>query len=405
MRVGYVLKRYPRYSETFIVNEILAHEAAGLEIEIFALRAPSDTHFQDSIARVRAPVTYIPRRALNVTALWDELREARDAYPASFDSDDMLHESASTVHQSLLLAQEVRARGIDHLHAHFGTVATAVARLTSRLIGVPYSFTAHAKDIFHESVQHDYLERKLRDAATVVTVSDYNARYLRKEFNAAAAKVVRVYNGLNLDSFQYQSPVERPPLILGVGRLVEKKGFSHLLEACAELIRLERNFRCRIIGTGELEGDLRARIDGLGIGHAVELAGARPQSEVIQQVQGSAVLAVPCVVGEDGNRDGLPTVLLEAMALGTPCVSTGVTGIPEVIRDGQTGLVVPQRDAKGLARALDRLLTDAPMRVRLAEGARCLIEAQFDVHTSTRRLREVFSEAGLSDGDAADAAV
>src|SRR5262249_52749597 len=156
-----------------------------------------------------------------------------------------------------------------------------------------------------------------------------------------------------------------------------KKGFADLVEACGLLARRGRAFHSRIVGAGALEADLQAQIVRLGLQGSVELAGPLPQGEVIRQMQGAAALAAPWVVGRDGDRDGLPNVIQEALALGTPVVTTDVTGIPEVVRDGETGLQVPQRDPEALAAALDRLLTDSDLRVRLAAGGRRLIEAEF----------------------------
>jgi colanic acid/amylovoran biosynthesis glycosyltransferase len=395
VKIGYVVKRYPRYSETFIVNEILAHEAAGMEIEIFSLLPPEDGHFQDVISRVRAPVTYLPSKGLKVAEFWSVLEEAGETFPEGWLSLEAARgEDARYVYQAMVLAREARLRAISHLHAHFATAATTVARLAARFAGLPYTFTAHAKDIFHESVRPADLRRKLADAAVAVTVSDYNLAYLRENYGAAAQHVRRIYNGLDLERFPYRSPRERPPRIVGVGRLVEKKGFVDLIEACAILADEGRRFTCRIVGAGEEEVELRARIARLGLEARVELLGPRPQSELVRLVQGAAVLAAPCVVGADGNRDGLPTVLLEAMALGTPCVSTDVTGIPEVIRGAETGLMVPQWDPAALAAAIGRLLEEPDLRVRLADRARPLVEAAFDVNRNAAQLREVFQIVG-----------
>ena len=391
LRIGYVVKRYPRYSETFIVNELLAHEAAGLDVEIFALRQSNDTHFQDLIARVRAPVHYLPYAALRADQLWRELVRARTelsdlvgGLEAAWDAD------VSELYQALELAREVRARGLCHLHAHFATSATVVARIAARLAGISFSFTAHAKDIFHEEVDPAQLSQKMRDAAAVITVSDFNERHLRASDATSADRVVRIYNGLNLESFRFEAPGNRANRILGVGRLVEKKGFGDLVEACAVLAESGRDFDCRLIGEGPLEPELRARIEELGLGSRVELTGPLPQNLVRAEIREAAVFAAPCVVGTDGNRDGLPTTLLEAMALGTPCIATDVTGIPEILRDGETGLAVPQHDPKAIARAAARLLDDPDERVRLAQGARRLIEANFDIARNTASQREIF---------------
>lgn len=394
MKVGYVVKRYPRYSETFVVNEILAHEAAGMEIEIFSLLYPEDGHFQDIISRVRAPVAYLPVKSLKAHDFWTTLAEAGGVAPGLWPSlEDARSEEARYVCQAAVLAREVHRRGISHLHAHFATASTTVTRLAARFAEIPYTFSAHAKDIFHESVIHEDLRRKLADAAEVVTVSDYNLDYLRDTYGPAAERVRRVYNGLDLERFPYNPPGGRPPLVVAVGRLVEKKGFGDLISACAILRNRGVEFGCRIIGLGDQEAALRERISHLGLDGQVALLGPRPQREMMEHVREASVFAAPCVVGADGNRDGLPTVLLEAMALGTPCVSTDVTGIPEVLRHEETGLMVPQHDPGSLASAIERLILAPELRTCLAERARRLMETDFDVRENAAQLREVFRSA------------
>ncbi len=398
MKVAYVLKRYPRYSETFVVNEILAHEAAGLDVDIFSLRLPEEVRFQDAISRVRSQVTYLHARRARLAEFWGTLGEASEAIPDIFSKLEYAKvERPEVVLQAAWLAREVRLRGITHLHAHFGTEATAVARLASIFAEVPYTFTAHAKDIFHEYVVHEDMERKLSDAASVVTVSDYNVEYLREHYGEAASRVRRIYNGLDLGGFPYAAPRERVPRIVSIGRLVEKKGFPVLVEGCKELVGRGRAFECRIIGGGLLEEELKTRIRELSLESVVEMAGPLPQSEVKGEIQAASAFAAPCIESSDGDRDGLPTVLLEAMALGTPCVSTDVTGIPEVVRDGETGLMVPQKDPTALADALERLMDDSELRIRLAENARAVIEGDFDVRRSAAKLRETFEVRSLAE--------
>lgn len=391
-RVGYVVKSYPRYSETFIVTEILAHEAAGLSLEIFSLRPPRDSHFQDMIARVRANVHYVPPWTPDLIEFWSSLQTAARDLPNLWPVLAEEELAAPTdLYQAVWLARAARRRGLEHLHAHFASSATTITRLAARLAGLPYSFTAHAKDIFHESVTADDLRRKLNDAAAVITVSDYNVDYLRATYGPAASGVHRLYNGLELERFPYAEPRHRLPLVVGVGRLVEKKGFADLIEACGVLHRQGRHFSCQIIGDGELKSALRAQIDALGLTDIVQLIGPRPQAEIVNLVQSAAVFAAPCVVGADGNRDGLPTVLLEAMALGTPCISTDVTGIPEVIEHGRTGLIVQQHCPDDLAAAIARLLDSEDERVALARQARRRIEADFDSQCNSSILRQLFA--------------
>lgn len=395
MKVGYVVKRYPRFSETFIVHEILAHEAAGLDVEIFALRPTTDVAFQEAISRVRAPVTFLDGGSGRAGALWARLEEAHRGLPDFFERlSGAVGESSRELCQGAALALLAGRRGITHLHAHFATSAASVARLASLFSGIPYTMTAHAKDIFHESVQAEDLGRKLSDATATVTVSNFNLRYLRENFPEAAPRIQRIYNGLPLDDFPYREPVRREPSVVAVGRLVEKKGFDVLIDACAILRDRGRHLPCRIIGEGEDREALARQIAERHLASTVQLVGPLPQREVIREVARASALAAPCVVGDDGNRDGLPTVLIEAMALGTPCVATDVTGIPELVRDGASGLIVPQHSPERLAEAIERLLDGTALRLRLAGAARELVEQDFDVRRSAARQRALFAAAG-----------
>ncbi|MFD1719461.1 glycosyltransferase family 4 protein [Georgenia deserti] len=410
-RIGYVLKMYPRFSETFVVSEILAREARGTEIEIFSLRPPNDPRFHDTLARVQAPVSYLarPRKAEDVwaslTAAYPQLPRLGPALP------ELLAADVSDAVQAVDLAEAVIARGITHLHAHFASLATTVARLASLLTDVPYSFTAHAKDLFHADVEPAENARKITDADHVVTVSDYNVRHIADRYPAASAgtPVHRVYNGLDLAAFPFSPPAapERPvaapelPTVAAVGRLVEKKGFDVLISAVAALRDAGQPVRCRILGGGDLEPHLRTQIHTLGVAELVELAGPQPQDRVRDAVAAADVLAAPCVVGADGNADGLPTVLLEAMALGTPVVSTDVTGIGEAVRHEVTGLQVPQHDAGALAGAITRLLGDSALAARLARSARALVEQEFDAARQAAQLDALVPGTNRPAGPAA----
>jgi glycosyltransferase involved in cell wall biosynthesis len=391
--VAYVLKVFPRFSQTFVLSEILAHEQAGMPLSIFSMRLSDDTRFHESLARVRSPVRHVPKPSGKALDFLTELQATHALMPSVMD---VIARSpwviASDVQQAMALARTVHERGIRHLHAHFGTIATTVSRLAAAMAGISYSFTAHAKDIFHESVQQEDFRSKLEDAAAVVTVSDYNLEHLAAEYPSVNDRLVRIDNGLDLEQFSYCDPVDRQPLVLGVGRFVEKKGFEYLVEACVDLLARRPGARCEIIGAGELEGALRAQIERLGLSGLVRLLGPQPQDEVRRKLREASVLAAPCVLAADGDRDGLPTILLEAMAVGTPVVSTDVTGIPEILVDGVTGLAVPQRDASALAAACLRLMQDPVLRRDLSLQARALVEARFDIRDNSRQLRGLFSQ-------------
>ncbi len=329
--------------------------------------------------------------------LWQALRKAQRILTIGPEALKVLLEECQVLdaYCGIQLAIHCATRDIGHIHAHFASSAASVARIASSLLGIPYTITAHAKDIFHESVQHVDLLQKLSGAAATFTVSEFNLRYLRSEYAEASERVVRLYNGMHLSDFPYQSPEQRSNTIVAVGRFVEKKGFEDLILACHELQQRGVDFRCQLVGGGELEEKLSGMVLQCGLQARVQLMGPQPQRQVKEFIQSAAVMACPCVHGQDGNRDGLPTVLLESMALGTPCVSTAVTGIPEVIRHGQTGLIVPERSPRELADALLLLLETPTMRTRLAAAARALIEQEFDVVQNTAVQRAYFGHHPL----------
>jgi glycosyltransferase involved in cell wall biosynthesis len=231
----------------------------------------------------------------------------------------------------------------------------------------------------------------LGGAAHVVTVSDFNIEYLTKHVGLDRHRLVRIYNGLDLDRFACAPDGERPPRVISVGRFVPKKGLDDLIRACALLRDAAVSFECTLVGGGVEEGRLRALVTQHALGEHVHIAGALPQRDVIELVRGAAVFAAPCIVADDGDRDGLPTVLLESMALGTPVVSTDVVGIPEIVRDGDTGLLVPERDPARLATALGRILRAPALQRSLAVNARALIERDFDGHRNAATLRSLFA--------------
>lgn len=389
-RIGYVVKRYPRFSETFIVNEILAHESAGVDIDIFSLRPGVDTHFQDIIAQVRASVTYLPMGPVKSGSFWSECHRTGNRFPKLWQTmSEAKHATVLEASQAIELAREVRKRKIGHLHAHFATSSATVAQLAARIAGITYSVTMHAKDIFHESVVSEDLQSKIAESEFIVTVSDFNQQYLAAHFGFGG-KIHRIYNGLDLSVFDYRPEPSPPRKIIAVGRLVPKKGFSHLIDACKVLLERQVEFACEILGNGELESDLKQQIAELSLGNHVRLIGPQPQNTVREMIRSAAVFAAPCVIGHDGDRDGLPTVITESLALGTPCVATDVTGIPEIIRHGVTGLIVEQENAVALANGIQRLLDDHDLRRTISANARQLIESEFDIHSNVARIREHF---------------
>lgn len=410
--IGYVLKMYPRFSETFIVSEILAREAAGERIVIFSLRSPTDARFHAELAKVKAPVIQIPRSS-NAGKMWQRLGEAAAAPDLAAGIQcllpELLQAEVDDAFQSVMLAKAARNLGVTHLHAHFASVATTVARFAGSIAGLPYSFTAHAKDIFHEDVDQADLERKLAEAHHAVTISRYNLAALRRRFPAATQNLQLVHNGLNLERFPYQprSSTRQVPRILAVGRLVEKKGFSLLLQAVAQLRERGIQVQADIAGDGPLALELEAQIAALELQNQVHLLGPCTQAEVNDLLGSHDVFAAPFVVGSDGNADGLPTVLLEAMARGIRCVAAEVTAVGEVVRPGETGWLVPTGDLTAFTDALGAAVQPGD-HTALTAAARALVEKQFDSNRQAAQLKALVTapeEAVRSAAPALEAAL
>jgi glycosyltransferase involved in cell wall biosynthesis len=413
-QIGYIIRSYPRLSQTFIVNEIQALEQLGLRLHLFPMTNPHEPIVQAQVGTVRAPVDYLEAATEwdTATMLGQHLRAAltspiRYARALRYvlqrsDLDRDYHASSryacftQAVYLAHLLRREQQAgQPITHMHAHFAHDPTLIALLVKMLTGIPFSFTTHARDLVQIG-QRALIER-IEQASVVVTCSDVNMEYVNEHVPAPLRDKIRlIHHGVNLEGFQ---PVPRegntaaPPLILSVGRLVEKKGFPDLVRACARLKQSGQRFRCEIYGEGPLSGELIKLIDSLGLAAEVTLAGACSQRELIPVFQQADVFALAPFVTADGDRDGIPNVLVEAMACGLPVVSTDVAGIPELVRHGQNGLLVAPHDDEGLAAALATLLDDLEQRRRLGAEARRTVIEGFDVRAAACQLATLFEGA------------
>lgn len=371
MRVAYILRAFPRLSETFILHELLALRALGLDVRLFAFEQVCSMPVHPAASR-----------------LLPEVRFLRAVEPASRSRAVPRREAAWHAAGERLAPLLIRER-IAHVHAHFAGPAATAARAAGAAAGVPYSFTAHAKDIFVEGLDWDWLARLGADAASVVTVCEYNRRYLRRRM--PDAHIVRIHNGVDLARWRPRTHASTDGPVLAVGRLVRKKGFHVLLDALAHLRDRGRPMRAVLVGEGR-EGDaLRAQARALRLGRLVRFAGALTAPQVERQMARASMVALPCVVDEDGNQDALPTVLLEAAAAGVPAVASRVAGVPEIVRDGETGWLVEPGDVRGLARALDALRRHGAQRARMGMAARAHAERRFDQTRVIRALAAVFA--------------
>lgn len=410
--VGYVIRMFPQLSETFIANEVLGLERAGVPIHIYSYRRPHALVDHECVRQIQAPITYLPdplyRHPLEV------LRG--NAPPLGVDWSRYLHtvryvfgytlrqrnpDTWRRFLQAVYLAGQLHGSGVERLHAHMAHGSTRVAMLTSMLTGLPFSFTAHARDIYKTNPPP--LREKIEAAQFVVTCARANQDYLRSIVRADQRhKVLLGYHGVDAGKFSSgdERPANDPPVILSVGRLVEKKGFPYLLQACALLKERGLSFRCVIVGDGPELKPLRRQIHELGAGDVVELAGARNQEAVLEEYRRADVFALPCIVQRDGDCDGIPNVLMEAMAVGLPVVSTPVSGIPELVRSGENGLLVESRNARELASALELLLRDRALRERLSAQGRANVSEQFNSATTVRWLARLLGEGLAAAQDA-----
>jgi colanic acid/amylovoran biosynthesis glycosyltransferase len=410
IHVGYILKKFPRLSETFVLGELLAQEAAGTSVHVFSRKAPDEEPRHPELARLRGTVEELPNSS--VIDPWAELfgfALGSDAHPlAPVEPVDLarlaevvrelrsfgLTRLPRLVAEALYLRRRAAELGLEHLHAHFATDSAVVALIVRALGGPPYSITAHAKDIYRDTVDRALLARLVEASAFTVTVCDANVRHLETLLPASAAvRVRRLYNGLHLDDFAYHESPREPDQILSIGRLVAKKGFDVLIDALGELRGRGRRFCATIVGDGEDRAQLEERARTAGLRGVVTFTGALDQRRVREHLARATVFCLPCVVGDDGNRDALPTVLLEALATGLPCISTPVTGIPEILARGQAGVIVPERDVVATADAMAALLDDRPRRIALARAGRARAEQLFDARRSAATLHAWLAES------------
>jgi len=399
-KVCYFLKRYPRLSETFVVNEIQALQDQGIDVTVLAQRSSGEELIHKKTADLKVPIYYTPPvNLISNEASSIKFLETLTANPCLIERETLSGALSKADYRALIesamIAPFIQKMGIDLIHAHFATWATTIASYVSKLTGIPYSFTAHAKDIYHESVNKKALAEKIAQARFVITVSDFNKRYLDEclKSEEKIGRVIRLYNGIDLEEFQDSKEKKEPGLIVAVGRLVQKKGFEDLIQACNILNKKGSAFRCLIIGEGEERNALEKKIAEFSLTKKVSLMGAMPQEEVKTILRKASIFALPCIIGKDGNRDGLPTVLLEAMALGVPVISTTVTGIPEIIDHGKSGFLVSPGDPLGLAKGIEQILSDLAFQEHMQREGRAKAEEVFDIKKNVLTLKRIFTES------------
>jgi glycosyltransferase involved in cell wall biosynthesis len=421
--VAYVLKGYPRMSELFIASEIARLEQLGVRVRLYVLKARDEEQHHPVVDRIVATPTYLPvTSSLGAQPLWRWLRDNIAPFKGPIARVLRRHPLRLLIVTAMAMAQAIRARDgwrprpiyikelllaialadeladapdVAHLHGHFAHGTTTVTWLCARLTGLPFSFTGHAKDIYQTSLNPaGLLARKMRAASFVVTCTAANRQHLQAV--APGVPVHIIYHGLNADfsPLAAAAGVHVPPpalRVISVGRLVPKKGFDVLIDAVALLV--ERGVELQLVIAGE-DGDasrvVRERIVAAGLGDVVTWLGPLSQAELFAQYRESSVFALACRITDDGDRDGIPNVMMEAMAAGLPVVSTRVSGIPELVTDGINGLLVEPESAVALADALWRVAKDPALAERLAVAGRATIAERFDGEVLAARMAAMF---------------
>ena len=393
--LAYLFERFPSFTQTFCYREIAELRRQSLSPAIYSVRRPRDEPAQNWDSAIIREVEYLPGEEQLIREV-DQARRKKELPAAAVAEIETWGRKTDflRLYQAAWLVPRLQARGITHLHAHFAGLAARTAWWIQRFFGIGFSFTAHANDIFAPKSFEISLGKLVEGARAGVTVSDFGVRFLQANFPAAAGKFERIYNGIDLGRVRAAEFRAGTPLIISIGRLIEKKGFGDLVEACRLLRDRGLDFRCEIIGEGPLEAGLRAQTAAAGLTNLVSLPGPLPQEEVLARLARSRVFALPCVADTGGGMDNLPTVIMEAMAASLPVVSTPIGGVPEMVEEGVTGWLLPEHQPAALADALGRLLNDRDLARSLGEAGRARAEKFFGIENSARSLRALFHRLG-----------
>jgi glycosyltransferase involved in cell wall biosynthesis len=397
VRLAYLFSRYPIVSQTFCDTEILALERLGVELELYSVYPPPTSFRHGHAARIKAPIHYAPPQ--QILKLGEQNAKRAGRWPEKFIAEHEKHygqeyKAALRARNALYFADLFKARGITHFHVHFANRAAQTALFIKHLSGLPFSISTHGQDFMCDLGNDDLLREICREAEFVANETEFSRGLIAKLCPDAKDKLARVFNGMDLANFPapVATTTNAVPRIVSIGRLIEFKGFHHLIAACADLKRRGLAFECDIIGEGPWRLQLQAAIDAAELGPQVRLTGSLPQEEVFARLRGCDIFALACIVDRNNTSDVFPTVILEAMASAKPIVSTTLAGVPEQIIDGETGLLAKPGDERWLADALAKVLTSHDRRRELGVAARVRLESEFAIEKTVVPLKELFEK-------------
>jgi colanic acid/amylovoran biosynthesis glycosyltransferase len=404
-RIAYITQSYPGLTTTFIYREVRALESKGFDICTFAIWPPRRESLSEEARPLMDntvyvfPIAWLRFIAAHLFFLFTRpLRYFGTAlFVLTRRGESMRNRVRTFGHfgEAIYLGRHMEGQGITHIHAHFTINAASIALILARLLGVSFSFTAH--NIFF--IDRVLLKEKVREAHFIVAISDFSRRYLlglvpddNNKNRTIRDKVHIVHCGLSPDKFAPSANrAENPlPVILFVAQLSERKGAPVLVEACKILAERGRRFRCVIFGDGPQMALLRELVTAYGLEEAVDLMGAVFQEELRGHLARTDIFALPCITASNGDMDGIPVSLMEAMSMEIPVVSTYLSGIPELIRNGENGMLVEEKDVTALANALERLLDDEKLRIQLGKNGRRKVIQDFNIDSNADQLATLF---------------
>lgn len=392
-KLGYLFERFPAFTQTFCARELAELYRQGISPPVYSIRRPTEAR-PANIPLENIPIYYLP----DTNSLEFKIRtklippRLKDLWSGSGDLRDK-----GRFREAVYLGQRLKKAQVSHLHVHFAGLASRTAWWIKRLFGITYSFTGHANDIFcPKPEQRVGLADLLREALFVVVVSDFGANWLQRSFPESAHKIQRVYNGLDLSVFKPATQEAEPVRLLSIGRLIEKKGFKFLIEACRLLRSSGFSFVCQIVGEGPEHDHLQEAIQVSQLSDIVRLRGALPQTEIVELLSQSSIFVFPGVHDSAGDTDNLPTVLIEAMASSLPTIATRIAGIPEIVQHDENGILVPEKDPVRLADAIRSLAGDQALLERFSRASRRIAEEKFALVNTVGHLKKLFAQFGLN---------
>lgn len=407
LKVAYIMSRFPKLTETFILYEMLAMQEKGIDVEVYPLlREKTEVMHPEAVAFVRAahfqPFLSLPIIRANLNFLMKKPRVYLETFwtllRANWGSFNYFTGVLGIFPKVALFADQMRQQGIDHVHAHFASHPAAAGFIIHRLVGIPFSFTAHGSDLHRD---RHMLREKVAEAKFVAAISQYNRNLILSECRGKHEDRVKVIHcGVDTEVFQYRSGEtphekgENPFMILCIGTLHEVKGQAYLIEACRMLQEKNIDFVCHFAGDGPDLGTLTALAEQAGLASKVHFHGRLTRDEIARLLQDADVLTAPSVPTRDGRREGIPVVLMEAMGSGVPVIASDLSGIPELVRDRETGLLTPPRDSAALAAALECYFSNKDLRKRFGQAGREMVVGEFDLNKNAAKLIQHIAKEG-----------